>query len=77
MLLAAQTANLPIFDGVEWGSERVLEQTRQRLRQESIEWIELPALTDIDRPEDIAATAQYGIRVASPACRPDPAAGLS
>lgn len=63
VLLAAQTADLPVFDAVEWGSERVLQQTRQRLLQQGIEWFELPALIDIDRPEDLVAAQPYGIRL--------------
>lgn len=63
VLLAAQMADLPIFDGVEWGGERVLQQTRQRLQQQGIAWFELPELIDIDRPEDLAAARSYGIRL--------------
>lgn len=61
VLLAAQTANLPIFDAIDWGSDRVLEQTRLRLRDARIDWSELPALTDIDRPQDLTAARRHGI----------------
>lgn len=61
ILLAAQTANLPIFNTIDWGSDRVLEQTRLRLRCAGIDWYELSALTDIDRPEDLAVARRYGI----------------
>lgn len=43
-----------LFDGVEWGSGRVLEQTRQRLVGLGWDWLELPTLWDLDRPEDLA-----------------------
>jgi glycosyltransferase A (GT-A) superfamily protein (DUF2064 family) len=32
----------------------VLEQTRRRLTETGCRWAELPALRDIDRPEDLA-----------------------
>ena len=63
VLLAAQTAGLPIFDAVDWGSDRVLEQTRAHLRHHGVSWVELPMLSDIDRPEDIIAAHPFGIRI--------------
>jgi hypothetical protein len=42
-----------LFHGIEWGSARVLQQTRRRLRQLGLNWVELPALADVDRPEDL------------------------
>lgn len=63
VLLAAQTPDLPIFDTVDWGSDQVMMQTRRHLRRLAIDWTELPALIDIDRPEDIAAAHRYGIRL--------------
>lgn len=63
VLLATQAADLPVFDGIAWGSNQVMRQTRQRLRLHDINWFELPPLPDIDRPEDVAAARQYGIRV--------------
>ncbi len=61
VLLAAQSSNLPVFDAIDWGSDRVLQQTRLRLRSSGISWFELPPLSDIDRPEDLAAARHYGI----------------
>lgn len=61
VLLATQTAALPVFDAIDWGSDRVLQQTRLRLRSAGINWSELPSLTDIDRPEDLASARRYGI----------------
>ncbi len=42
-----------LFQGVSWGGPRVLEQTRERLRELGLCWHELPALRDLDRPEDL------------------------
>jgi len=42
-----------IFDGIDWGSERVLEQTRQALRSLGLRWRELALRWDVDRPPDL------------------------
>ena len=41
-----------IFTDIAWGSGAVMQQTRARLRQQSLAWRELPARWDVDRPED-------------------------
>ena len=41
-----------LFDGVHWGTDAVLAQTRDRLRRAGARSIELPTLWDVDRPED-------------------------
>ena len=42
------------FEGVEWGGERVMTQTRTRLRTLGWSWRELSPGWDVDRPEDLA-----------------------
>lgn len=42
-----------VFSGVEWGTERVMQQTRHKLKQLSLKWSELACLWDVDRPEDL------------------------
>lgn len=42
-----------LFEGIEWGSERVLEQTRTRLRALRLRWQETALRWDIDRPADL------------------------
>ena len=44
----------PLFSDIQWGSDRVMEQTRQRLKRSQLHWHELPTLWDVDRPEDLA-----------------------
>lgn len=46
-----------LFVNIEWGSARVMEQTRRRLRELRLPWVELPALWDVDRPADLARLA--------------------
>lgn len=43
-----------LFEGIAWGSEAVMPETRERLQAAGASWHELPALWDVDRPEDYA-----------------------
>jgi rSAM/selenodomain-associated transferase 1 len=54
VLIGVRRSVPALFDGVEWGSDRVLEQTRQRLVELGWKCLELPTLWDLDRPEDLA-----------------------
>ncbi|RMF71067.1 MAG: glycosyltransferase [Acidobacteria bacterium] len=42
-----------VFDGIPWSTDRVLEQTRARLRAAGARWSELPVLHDVDVPDDL------------------------
>ncbi|WP_026296494.1 MULTISPECIES: TIGR04282 family arsenosugar biosynthesis glycosyltransferase [unclassified Thioalkalivibrio] len=53
VLLAAARPVPGLFEAVEWGSDRVLEQTRERAQAQGLVWAELEARADIDRPEDL------------------------
>lgn len=46
-----------LFTGVDWGSEQVMAQTRQRLSALGLRWCELPSLWDVDRPADLTRLA--------------------
>ena len=52
-LLALSQSVAELFSGVEWGSERVMAQTRQRLSDLGLSWQELREQWDVDRPEDL------------------------
>jgi rSAM/selenodomain-associated transferase 1 len=41
-----------IFEGINWGSDAVMTQTRQRCREQGLDWAELHTLFDIDRVQD-------------------------
>ncbi len=41
-----------VFERVDWSTDRVLAQTRERLREAGATWQELPALWDVDEPAD-------------------------
>ena len=53
-LIGLRRASRRLFDGVSWGGDRVLEQTRRRLARLGWRWQELRTLWDVDRPEDVA-----------------------
>ena len=42
-----------LFSGIEWGTDRVLRETRERVAQSGLKLYELPARRDFDRPKDL------------------------
>ncbi|UCE89352.1 MAG: TIGR04282 family arsenosugar biosynthesis glycosyltransferase [Pseudomonadota bacterium] len=42
-----------IFQDIDWGTDQVLRQTRERFRDLRWKCGELPAMRDLDRPEDL------------------------
>lgn len=51
--LIALSRNEPrLFNDIDWGSSRVMTQTREQLTRSGLQWRELETLWDIDRPED-------------------------
>jgi rSAM/selenodomain-associated transferase 1 len=65
-LIGLRRASRRLFEGIEWGSARVLAQTRIRLRRLRWRWKELRTVWDVDRPEDVARLG----RTRLPALRP-------
>jgi rSAM/selenodomain-associated transferase 1 len=53
-LIGVRRASRELFAGIEWGSARVLSQTRRRLRRLRWQWTELRTVWDVDRPGDVA-----------------------
>jgi len=53
-LIGVRCAARELFTDIEWGSARVLAQTRRRLRRLRWLWTELRTVWDVDRPEDVA-----------------------
>lgn len=43
-----------LFEDIDWGSDQVMRQTRERLAECGLRWCELETLWDVDRPEDLA-----------------------
>jgi rSAM/selenodomain-associated transferase 1 len=42
-----------LFEGISWGSDQVMAQTRERLMALGLRWLEPATLWDVDRPEDL------------------------
>jgi rSAM/selenodomain-associated transferase 1 len=42
-----------VFEQIDWGSDRVMAQTRERLTMSGCTWDEPTTLWDVDRPEDL------------------------
>jgi hypothetical protein len=57
-LIGLARARRRLFSGIDWGSDRVLAQTRLRLKRLGWRWKELRTLWDVDRPEDVARLRQ-------------------
>jgi rSAM/selenodomain-associated transferase 1 len=60
-LLAIRQPSPELFQGIEWGSDRVMEQTRQRFIELKWRWLELEMLWDVDRPEDLERLARLNL----------------
>ena len=54
VLIGLRRAAPTLFQAVPWGGERVLTVTRERAAAAGMRLAELPALPDLDRPEDLA-----------------------
>lgn len=50
-----------LFDRLPWGSERVMDETRARLRETGWRWTETEPLRDIDTPDDLVELESRGI----------------
>jgi rSAM/selenodomain-associated transferase 1 len=53
VLVGLRHAIASLFYGMPWGTDRVMDHTRTRLRNAGLRWHELPTSWDVDRPEDI------------------------
>ena len=53
VLIGARRVHAEMFDGIEWGTHKVLEKQRRQLRAAGLSWREMETLWDVDRPEDL------------------------
>lgn len=53
-LIGLKRVDAKLFEDIAWGSDRVMAETRVRLKQRGWTWRELETLWDVDRPEDYA-----------------------
>lgn len=68
-LLGLRHSDQRLFDGIAWGGETVLADTRARLRELAWRWHELDTLWDIDRPEDYQRLVESRLLDEHPATR--------
>ena len=55
-----------VFEDIEWSTERVLSQTRERLESLGIGWTELDQKSDIDTLKDLLAYHADAIATSQP-----------
>jgi rSAM/selenodomain-associated transferase 1 len=60
-LIGLTRAEFRVFEAVQWGTERVLDQTRDRLRELGWRWVELDTLWDVDRDADYERLMTSGL----------------
>lgn len=64
--VAARKLAAPAFGPLDWGTAAVMQQTRAALAGAGWcappDWVELPALWDVDRPEDLVRAEREGLR---------------
>jgi rSAM/selenodomain-associated transferase 1 len=65
VLLGLASSSPSLFEYIHWGSDTVLQQTRDRFTALGWCWAELPALVDIDTPDDYLGFYGQG-RVVAP-----------
>ena len=52
-LVGQRRADPRWFSDMRWSHDRVMHETRERLRVAGVRWAELPAVADIDEPADL------------------------
>ncbi len=65
-LIGLRHADAFLFSDIPWGTDRVMDETRQRLRESGLLWHELATLWDVDRPEDYHRLLQSGLHRDTP-----------
>jgi rSAM/selenodomain-associated transferase 1 len=50
-----------IFENIAWSTARVMEETRQRLREAGLAWSEPATIWDVDRPADVERLIDEGL----------------
>ena len=53
VMVGASRLTRACFTDIDWGTEQVMSQTRERLRNAQLSWFELPQQVDIDTENDL------------------------
>jgi rSAM/selenodomain-associated transferase 1 len=59
VLIGLGCSNNNIFREIEWGGNKVYNQTISKFKQTGLNYIELDTLWDVDRPEDLERLGDY------------------
>lgn len=54
VLVGLRRPRAEVFSGIDWSTDRVMRQTRERMRGAGMRWVEGPTLWDVDTPADLA-----------------------
>ena len=65
VLIGLRQPALAVFQRVDWSTDKVMAQTRQRLQEAGLTWLELAPLWDVDRWEDVERLIHVFPEVAS------------
>jgi hypothetical protein len=60
VLIGMRQPEPSLFEGIEWSTPTVMDETRQRLQAKPLAWRELPTLWDVDTPEDLERLRREG-----------------
>lgn len=60
VLLAQPQANAGLFHTIDWGSSRVMQQTRRQQRRSKTAWLNSTPLPDLDTPQDFQQQRRAG-----------------
>jgi len=61
VLIGLATPHPALFEGLPWGSDGVMQGTRERLAALGLRWSEPATLWDVDRPEDVDRLVSSGL----------------
>ncbi|MFK7732001.1 MAG: TIGR04282 family arsenosugar biosynthesis glycosyltransferase [Pseudomonadales bacterium] len=61
VLIGTKHKSLPVFDGIDWGTEQVLQQTLQIAVQSDFRVRLMAELNDVDEPYDLGEAHRFGL----------------
>jgi rSAM/selenodomain-associated transferase 1 len=70
VLIGLRRAIPELFRDIAWGTDRVMAQTRGRMRELGLKWHEGEVLWDVDRPEDLHRLA--ALEISGQGCEREP-----
>jgi rSAM/selenodomain-associated transferase 1 len=53
VLLGLKQPYMNLFEDIDWGEESVFSQTMEKIKSLNLSFLQLPILSDVDRPDDL------------------------